>query len=325
MKSIIKYHSIKYPNMTTQDYTKLLYQSFFGPGHFIKDIDFVNEYYYKELQNIQDSFDKNLYEHIGNNFVRVNMSVYSKYFDNNALIKSFFESSKLDLNQNILLDKFKKALTLIPNDGFLDSYNFSNVHHSLIYNNLYHPHYRVIKENFLSIDMKVLQLQNYINNNTGFIFALEGKCASGKTTLSNRLDNVTIIDVDDFFLRKELKTKERLEEIGGNIDYDLYEECLKKLKPNSTISYTIFDCKTQQYTSKQIQIKDKVLVVGVYSYHPKVRKYIDNLLYLLVDENVQLERLKKRSMFERFINEWVPLENRYFASFDFIGNADILI
>ena len=69
------------------------------------------------------------------------MSVYSKYFDNNALIKSFFESSKLNLNLNILLDKFKKALTLIPNDGFLDSYNFSNVHHSLIYNNLYHPHY----------------------------------------------------------------------------------------------------------------------------------------------------------------------------------------
>ena len=80
MKSIIKYHSIKYPNMTTQDYTKLLYQSFFGPGHFIKDIDFVNEYYYKELQNIQDCFDKNLYEHIGNNFVRVNMNIFSKHF-----------------------------------------------------------------------------------------------------------------------------------------------------------------------------------------------------------------------------------------------------
>ena len=63
----------------------------------------------------------------------------------------------------------------------------------------------------------------------------------------------------------------------------------------------------------------------MYSYHPKVRKYIDNLLYLLVDEKVQFERLKERTMFERFINEWVPLENSYFDSFDFVGNADILI
>lgn len=326
MKSILKYHTKKYPKITTQDYVKLLYQNHFGPGHFIKDLDFVNNYYYKELQNINECYDTNLYEHIGNNFVRVNMHLFSRHFNNDILINAFYESSKLHLDNESLIDQFKMQLSLIPNDGFLNFYDYSNVHHSQIYNNLYHPHYRVITENFLSIDMKIFQIQNYIDSFKGFtIFALEGKCASGKTTLSSKLENVTIIDVDEFFLRKELKTEQRLNEIGGNIDYDLYEECLKKIKPNCTICYKIFDCQTQEYTTKEVVIKDKVLLVGVYSYHQKVRKYIDKLLYLIVDEKIQYERLKQRVMFNRFITEWVPLENKYFNSYDFIANADILI
>ena len=121
--------------------------------------------------------------------------------------------------------------------------------------------------------MKIKQLQNYINSFNDFtIIALEGKCASGKTTLTHLLKDVTIIDVDEFFLRKELKTKERLDEIGGNIDYDLYEQCLKKIKQNEYITYTIFDCQTQSYKEKTIYITNKVLLVGVYSYHPNVRK-----------------------------------------------------
>ena len=174
--------------------------------------------------------------------------------------------------------------------------------------------------------MKTFQLQNYIDSFNEFtIFALEGKCASGKTTISNNLKNITIIDVDEFFLNNDLKTKERLNEIGGNIDYDLYEQCLQKIKPNSTITYTIFDCSTQSYSTKTIDIKEKVLLVGVYSYHQKVRKYIDKLCYLIVNESEQLNRLKQRKMFDRFINEWVPLENKYYNSFDFIGEANILI
>ena len=89
--------------------------------------------------------------------------------------------------------------------------------------------------------MKVFQLQNFINSFTDFtIFALEGKCTSGKSTISNKLNNVTIIDVDDFFLPINKKTSERLNEIGGNIDYDLYEQCLKQIKYAHGISQKCF-------------------------------------------------------------------------------------
>lgn len=328
MNSFIKYHLNKYSQMTTQDIVKMLYQNHFGPGHFIKDLDFVNKYYYNELNNSQDNENDNLYEHIGNNFIRINIHKYKKLINsnNNNIINMFYNSSLIDYNNKELVDSFKQQLLKIKNDGFLDNYDFSNVHHSKIYNELYNPHYRVVSTKYLDLNLRIHQLQHYLDNIKEFsIIALEGKCASGKSTISNNLKNVTIIDVDEFFLRQELKTKERLEEIGGNIDYDLYEQCLKTIKPNSTITYTIFDCQTQTYKQKTIEIKDKVLLVGVYSYHHKVRKYIDKLAYLLINKDTQLQRLKQRKMYLRFINEWVPMEEKYYNSFDFIGNCDILI
>ena len=326
MNSYIKYHTTKYPHLTVQDQVKLLYQSYFGPGHFIKDIDTVKKYYINEINNLKYNINENLYEHIGNNFVRVNISLYNNNFDSSYLIDAFYKSSLFDYNNKILKENFKKELNTIKDDGFLLKYNLDNVHHSLIYNKTYNPHYRVINYNYISIDMKVFQLQNFINSFTDFtIFALEGKCTSGKSTISNKLNNVTIIDVDDFFLPINKKTNERLNEIGGNIDYDLYEQCLKQIKPNSTITYKIFDCHTQSYSQKTVKISNKVLLVGVYSYHQNVRKYINQLCYLIIDEKTQYERLKERKLFAKFINEWVPLENKYFDSYDFIGNANILI
>ncbi len=326
MNSFIKYHLKKYPQMSTQDIVKLLYQNHFGPGHFIKNKELVIDYYNKELQSTNINNNDNLYEHIGNDFLRLNIFPYNNIYKDNNIINYFYESSLFDFNNLELKNSFINILKEIPNDGFLDSYEYSNVHHTKKYNEVYMPHYRVINTKYLTIDMKVKQLQNYIDSFKDFtIFALEGKCASGKTTISNNLKNHTIIDVDDFFLKQDKKTHERLNEVGGNIDYDLYLECIKKIRPNKTITYTIFDCMTQSYKEKTIKIQNNVLLVGVYSYHPIVRQYIDKLCYLIVNEQEQYERLKTRTMFNRFINEWVPLENKYYGNFDFLGNADIII
>lgn len=326
MNSFINYHLKKYPLMTTQDIVKMMYQSYFGPGHFISNLEFVLTYYKKELESMDNIDNENLYEHIGNNFVRININPYNKYIKDNKLLEYFYNSSLINYNDNTLINSFKNQIQNIYNDGFLNNYNYTDVHHSIIYNQNYKPHYRVINTSYLNLKMRVTQLQNYLNNIKEFsVIALEGKCGSGKTTISNLLNNVTIIDVDDFFLKKELKTKERLNEIGGNIDYDLYEQCLLKIKPNTTITYKIFDCSSQQYLDKTIKIENKVLLVGVYSYHPLVRKYIDKLCYLILSDDDQMERIKQRNNCDRYFNEWIPLENKYFNSYDFIGNADILI
>ena len=160
MNSFIKYHLNKYSQMTTQDIVKMLYQNHFGPGHFIKDLDFVNKYYYNELNNSQDNENDNLYEHIGNNFIRINIHKYKKLINNNIIINMFYTSSLIDYNNKELVDSFKQQLLKIKNDGFLDNYDFSNVHHSKIYNELYNPHYRVVSTKYLDLNLRIHQLQH---------------------------------------------------------------------------------------------------------------------------------------------------------------------
>lgn len=326
MQNFINYHLKKYSQITTQDVVKMLYQNHFGPGHFIKNIDYAISYYKLELLNSKINIKDNLYEHIGNDYIRVNIHQYNLLFKDNELINMFYNSALIKYNKEEQIKKYKEIISSIPSDYFIKNYNFTDVHHSLIYNALYHPHYRVIHTKFLTLDMKIAQLQYYLDNLVGFnIVAMEGRCGSGKTTIANKLKDVTIIDVDEFFLKKELKTKERLEEIGGNIDYDLYLDCVKQLNPNTTITYKIFDCSTQSYKEKTIYVSNKVLLVGVYSYHEKIREYINKLVYLYVNKEDQLERIKKRELYEKFINEWIPLEERYYNSFDFISNCDLIV
>ncbi|MBQ7816856.1 MAG: uridine kinase, partial [Oscillospiraceae bacterium] len=55
--------------------------------------------------------------------------------------------------------------------------------------------------------------------------AIDGPCASGKSSLGNFLNDNFICNVfhmDDFFLPPEMKTAERLAEVGGNVDYERF-------------------------------------------------------------------------------------------------------
>ena len=59
------------------------------------------------------------------------------------------------------------------------------------------------------------------------IVAIDGKCTSGKTTLASKLAEIydcNVFHMDDFFLRPEQRIPERLAEVGGNVDYERFQE-----------------------------------------------------------------------------------------------------
>ena len=59
------------------------------------------------------------------------------------------------------------------------------------------------------------------------IVAIDGKCTSGKTTLASKLAEIydcNVFHMDDFFLRPEQRTPERFAEVGGNVDYERFQE-----------------------------------------------------------------------------------------------------
>ncbi|NMD39084.1 MAG: uridine kinase, partial [Christensenellaceae bacterium] len=71
-------------------------------------------------------------------------------------------------------------------------------------------------------------IEEFLKQNKKTIMAIEGRAASGKTTLANFLGkkyNATIFHIDDFFLPIKLQTPKRLSKAGENIDHErfLYE------------------------------------------------------------------------------------------------------
>lgn len=61
--------------------------------------------------------------------------------------------------------------------------------------------------------------------------------------------------------------------------------------------------------------------------HPALRGYYDLMICLTIDSGEQLHRLEARNprMLQRFIDEWIPLENRYFASTETRTAADMIV
>ncbi len=79
---------------------------------------------------------------------------------------------------------------------------------------------------------------------------------------------------------------------------------------------------------KSCNIKHQKLniVEGVYSLHPHLFQYYDYKIFLSVDSNIQIERIKKRNSektLQRFINEWIPKEEEYFNYFKTQERCDI--
>ncbi|MEI2659321.1 MAG: hypothetical protein V9G11_04510 [Bifidobacterium adolescentis] len=69
------------------------------------------------------------------------------------------------------------------------------------------------------------------------------------------------------------------------------------------------------------------IVEGSYSMHPALRGYYDCMICLAVDPAEQLRRLERRNprMLQRFVDEWIPLENRYFEATNIQAVADLLV
>jgi len=163
------------------------------------------------------------------------------------------------------------------------------------------------------------------------LVAIDGNCTAGKTTLAAQLKEIyscNVFAMDDFFLQPYQRTAERYDEPGGNVDYERFkQEILEPLRSGQSFSYRRFDCQTMQFRAERAQVTPNQLniIEGVYSLHPYFGEPYDLKVILGLDEARQRSRLKKRNpdKYERFINEWMPLEDKYFAAFKVAEKCDV--
>lgn len=181
---------------------------------------------------------------------------------------------------------------------------------------------------------KILNELKALKKSAPLIIAIDGRCASGKTTLAALLKEKTgcnVIHADDFFLRKEQRTKQRLEEPGGNIDYERLEaEVLISLRHTGKCQYRKFDCRTMSLCEEAIVVEPAPLTIveGSYSCHPRLFNYYDFSIFLNVEQDEQIKRILQRNgkeKAENFKNKWIPLEEKYFSAFNISEICNMII
>lgn len=180
------------------------------------------------------------------------------------------------------------------------------------------------------------------NSQTGqckpYLVAIDGPCASGKTVLAQelikQLENiyrlrVSLIEMDHFFLLPALRTEARFEEPGGNIHYERFqEEVIRPLEVRKLPVYRVFDCSVMDYVNNvTIKDSDVIIVEGVYSHHPLWQNSIDLRIFCQAELDERLLRIADRDgqdKLKRFINEWIPMEDKYFNTFRINEHSDII-
>ena len=176
----------------------------------------------------------------------------------------------------------------------------------------------------------IKRIDEYLKTHEEVVIAIDGKSGSGKSTLGKKLNEYykgNLIHMDDYFLPFNLRSKERMEEIGGNVNYEkFYNDIILNLKQD--LISEPYLCKTGKFKEKRIIKHSKVTIIeGSYSLHPYFKKYYDISIGLDISSEAQIERLKKREgdNLINFINKWIPLENKYFDGFKVLEKVDILL
>jgi deoxyadenosine/deoxycytidine kinase len=340
-------HLAMYPNMQIQDMVKLIYQNEFGCEHLISDkLASSIQLQTERATPRQKDLCKIHFEEIGNGFYRFNLSSLATIDIKLDTLNRFFTIGSNSGTGTIL--SFERKLGVLKHcckDGLLpfsikklESYlrdyrrkGYPVVDHSEIYRHFYRPAYRVIKTEFYNYWDLFCKIDRLMEMKNTVTVAIDGNCGAGKTFLGGLLQQVydcNVLHMDHFFLPQELKTKERLAEVGGNVDYVRFRrEVLKNLAKDRAFTYQVYDCKVGKQTNYiPVPVKRLNIIEGTYSMHPTLIDSYDLKIFLSIDPNTQKHRILSRNgslLYQRFICEWIPMENRYFQEMQIMENCDL--
>jgi len=339
-----------HPSLAPQDVVKLCYQAAFGAEHMLSDLSQALKYFQDEYDTTQVD-DKPLAEYISPNVCRVNLSAWKRLQLNPEWLWKLFANTCADLhpganptvNNNAFGDYMSQADELSRDgafpfshtewQGFISEYTSTGlraVRHSAIYRDNERPAYRILS----GLPAMLVPVFEAIATLDGGIIAIDGRAASGKTTLSGYLSSIILADViamDDFFLPPNLRTAERLSQPGGNIHHERFaQEVLPYLRIGNEFEYRKFDCSRMEYSPTPVKIKPRKwhIVEGVYSLHPVLGDYMDVRVFLDVQPAIQKSRIQTRNnakIAADYLTKWIPMEEAYFKKYNIRETASCCI
>ncbi|MBQ2252935.1 MAG: hypothetical protein II328_03020 [Clostridia bacterium] len=338
-------HASRCPALQIEDALKFLHQSAFGCEHAVTDESAARASVVREYESFEDSGLPRV-EPLDGDYCRVSLSWLEDGLSPDTLARIFFLSAKKEEGGRARLLELLAELRALTRQGVFpfeakaleealarwETQNFCALHHSDAFRAAYRPAYRVVARRFAEILPVLCEIDCRLRQGA-LVMRIEGGAASGKTTLAQTLSRVydcNVFCMDDFFLRPEQRTPERLGEVGGNVDYERFEaEVLRALKEVRTVRYRPFDCSTMTLGETVTAKPSRLTVVeGAYSMHPRFGDYAGLSVFLDVEKNCQKQRIRRRNTAEfaaRFFSEWIPKEDAYFAAMDPKGRADLIL
>ena len=207
------------------------------------------------------------------------------------------------------------------------------LHHSGRFRLAYHPHYRVIAQDYVQFLFLLLAIYPLAQEQRTAVVAIDGRCASGKTCLASMIAQIfpcNVFHMDDFYLPAPLRTPERMAVPGGNIDHERFlREVLAPVRRGEEVRFRPYDCASGQ-AGAQVTVPHRPLniVEGSYSQQPALADGYDLKVFLTCTPEEQRRRLLHREGEEgllAFERRWIPMEERYFAALHVEEESDLSV
>jgi len=339
------------PQAEAQDAVKFLFQNAYGCGHLLPEASACAESIGKEIALSHTADAEPAFEPLGSGLCRLNLRAPlvralppERIARMMRVTAEQFQPSPVRFTDNlsVLLALAGRYGTDAPPAATFLSLPFTAAEldaaagrhaasgglprHSERYREAYRPAYRVVLRRYAEALPLLAALERRLADTGRATLALDGDCASGKTTLVALLEplyDCNVFHMDDFFLPYALRTPERLLEPGGNVHYERFRrEVLDSLPSGKPFTYGAFSCKTGETRSVAVTPRPVSLIEGSYALHPTfdgAYRRLDAVKALLtVSPAEQRDRILARNgeaMLRRFQNEWIPLEIQYFQAY----------
>lgn len=329
VSQLLHEHYVNFPGIEIQDAVKFLYQHYMGPGHLISDERTATTRLKEEWDSVSPDFNVPLSTPLGNGLHRLNL----KHCKGIGL--SYTTAAKLFLltctkmipDPTGLEQRLDSIYSLpFPQEEvtqYLTHYRAQGcpaVSHSARFRSRYSPAYRIVSQDYVNITPVLAAIDRAMAEHPRLRVAIDGPCAGGKSTLGAMLREIygcPVFHMDDFFLRPEQRTPQRLAEPGGNVDYERFSrEILAPLLAGRTVRYKPWLCHSESFgTEVTVPPAPLSVVEGCYCLRPDLRDAFQLRIWVDAPWPVRRERLLGRGgadCLARFEQQWIPLENNYF-------------
>jgi hypothetical protein len=160
-RSILSSQILRYPRMQVQDLYKLFHQGAMGSEHAVRDFEGVRSWLERELEDLQEGPDEPLIDPISHHgeIVRVNLRPYiDSGRDPSVLLQAFIKTANEFHGDHENIRRYWAYAGQMASEGELafepssmevffsrmEKEHFPAVHHSMVYEEAYHPAYRVV-------------------------------------------------------------------------------------------------------------------------------------------------------------------------------------